>query len=446
VGDGAAGYNGDGELNTSAELNGPTGLDMDAANFIYVADTNNHIIRKTLLTGTTPNPIATVAGTPGSAGYFGDGGSAISAQLNSPQGVRVDAAGDIYIADFKNQAIRKVNAANGVISTVAGSGTAGYTGDGGAASKAQLNAPATVQVDENANLYIADSQNSVIRKINVSDAPSIAFASTPMGSASAPQDVTVMNLGNAPLNISQITTAANYSLGGSDTSCNSTGAETLDAATSCILGIEFTPKTTGNITGSIILADNGTPSSQTIALNGTTNAQAASYTLTAKTPTVSLTAGGNGTATLTLTSSNFAGTISFVTSVSSTDGTVANLTATATPVTLTPGSTGTSTLMVSANTHAANRLPSVPGEISATAVFCALLLCLPLTLQRRRTVALILFALAIPLAGSLIACGGATKNASTSSARTYIVTATPAASPAGLATNPAAVTITVTVQ
>jgi hypothetical protein len=84
VGEGAAGYNGDGGLNTSAHLNGPTGLIMDAANFIYVADSGNHIIRKTLLTGTIPNAIATVAGVPGSAGNSGDGGPAITAQLNNP--------------------------------------------------------------------------------------------------------------------------------------------------------------------------------------------------------------------------------------------------------------------------------------------------------------------------------------------------------------------------
>ncbi len=102
VGNGVKGYNGDGELNTDAQLNGPTALDMDGPNFIYVADTGNHIIRKTLLTGTTPNPIATVAGTPSLAGGSGDGGRAVSATLDNPMGVRVDPAGNIYIPTTLN--------------------------------------------------------------------------------------------------------------------------------------------------------------------------------------------------------------------------------------------------------------------------------------------------------------------------------------------------------
>ncbi|HWF12418.1 MAG TPA: hypothetical protein VG272_01680, partial [Candidatus Acidoferrales bacterium] len=95
VGNGQVGYNGDGELNTKAELNRPTGIAMDADNYIYVADTGNHIIRKTLLDGNTPTPIATIAGIPGRAGNLGDGGPAVSAELNSPRGVQVDAAGDV---------------------------------------------------------------------------------------------------------------------------------------------------------------------------------------------------------------------------------------------------------------------------------------------------------------------------------------------------------------
>ncbi len=185
VGNGVAGYNGDGELNTSAELNGPTGMAMDAANYIYVADSGNHIIRKTLLTGTIPNPISTVAGTPGSAGNTGDGGPAINAQLNNPHGVQVDPAGDIYISDSASQVIRELNVATGQISTAAGTATPGYSGDGGLATSAQLNAPSGILLDEIGNLYIADSQNAVIRKVDVSDAPSLTFALLPRQEPSA---------------------------------------------------------------------------------------------------------------------------------------------------------------------------------------------------------------------------------------------------------------------
>jgi hypothetical protein len=184
VGNGLAGYNGNGELSTSAELNGPTGMAMDAANYIYVADSGNHIIRKTLLKGFTPSPLSTVAGTPGSAGNAGDGGPAINAQLINPHGVQVDPARDIYISDFDSQEVRKVNGATGRISTIAGTATAGNSGDGGPAASAQLNVPAGILLDEIGNLYIADSQSAVIRKVDVSDAPSVTFTNTPVGSVS----------------------------------------------------------------------------------------------------------------------------------------------------------------------------------------------------------------------------------------------------------------------
>ncbi len=451
VGDGVQGYNGDGELNTSAELNGPVGLDMDAANYIYVADSGNHIIRKTLLTGTTPNPIATVAGTPGASGNSGDGGAAVSAELNSPFGVRVDAAGDLYIADYASDVIRKVNGATGVISTIAGKGSAGYTGDGGGADQAQFNGPADFAIGDNGNLYIADSQNAAIRKVDVADAPSLSFAATMTGSTSTAQDVSVMNLGNGPLNLSQITTAANYSLGGANSSCSLSGGEALNAAESCTLGIEFAPTTAGTITGTVVLADNATPPSQTIALSGTaTSTMAAAYSLTAKTPTISISAGTNGTATLVLNSNNYAGTVSFTTSVTSTDGTPADLTASASPVTLTSGGSGTSTVTIAANESASNRAPSTPWK-GGTTVFCAFLIGLPLIFRRKRIVGLLLFALAIPLAGLLIACSGSTdppKAPVGHAARTYVVTVTPTASADGsiAVTNPAPANITVTVQ
>jgi hypothetical protein len=533
VGDGTAGYNGDGELNTSAELNGPTGMDMDAANYIYVADTGNHIIRKTLLTGTVPNPISTVAGTPGSAGYLGDGGLATSAELNNPSSVKVDAAGDIYISDNESEVIRKVNSANGLISTIAGTSNAGYSGDGGSPGGAQLNAPSGILLDENGNIYIADSHNAVVRKVDVADAPSLTFASSPVGVATAPQDVTVLNLGSAPLSITQIGTAASFSLGDPDTSCHS--GQSLNAAVSCVLGIEFLPATIGSVSGSVVLTDNANPASQTITLTGagsqlnqtitfpnpgtltygvapitlaasassslpvsytvisgpatvsgstlaitgagsvtvqatqsgganyaaatpvsvtfTVNEEVEAYTLMAQMPSVSVTAGSSGTETLTLSSSNYSGTVSFATSVVSTDGTAANVTASATPVTLTPGGTGTSTVMIAANTNAANHPRPVPWKSSGTVMFCAVLLGVPLIFRRKHMIAVLLCVMAISLAGLLTACSGGSNSMKVSApttARTYVVTVTPTgtASPAGsvAVTNPSPVTVTVTIQ
>ena len=455
VGNGVAGYNGDGELNTSAELNGPIGMAMDAANYIYVADSGNHIIRKTLLSGTTPQPISTVAGTPGSAGNIGDGGPAINAELNNPNGVQVDPAGDIYIADSASQVIRKVNVSTGVISTVAGTATAGYSGDAGLATSAQLNVPAGILLDGIGNLYIADSQNAVIRKVDVSDAPSLTFASTPVGAASAAQDVSVMNLGNSPLTVSGIAAAANYSLAGPDTSCTLSSADRLGPAASCVLGIEFMPTTSGSLTGSVVLTDNANPATQTIALTGTAGAQAESYTLTAQTPTVSLAAGATGTATLMLSSSNYAGTVSFTTNVTSTDGTPAAVTATATPVTLTAGGTGISTVTIMANTSAAIPYPEAPAVpwTGGTVMLCAALLGMPFTLRRKRLTALLPLLLVVCLAGFLTACGAVGSSTTApkpmQNARTYVVTVTPTAEGASgsvVVTNPAAVTINITVQ
>lgn len=453
VGNGTAGYNGDGELNTSAELNGPIGIDMDATNNIYIADSGNHIIRKTLLTGTTPNPISTVAGTPGKTGNLGDGGLATSAELNNPSDVRVDPAGNIYISDSASQVIRMVNSASGLISTMVGTGTAGNGGDGGPATSAQLNGPSGLLLDGKANLYIADSQNLVIREVDVSDGPSLSFATTPVGEASASQDVTVRNTGNTALMISKISTAANFSLGGSATSCNSS-SQTLNSAASCVLGIEFTPTTVGSISGSVVLTDNLNPTSQTIALSGTGSPAPTkeAYTLTAKTPKVSMSAGSEGTATLTLNSSNYAGTVSFVTSVSSTDGTISNVKASASVVKLTAGGSGTSTVTITTSANAANHTPSAPWKSSGTLMFCAVLLATPFTFRRKRALAVLLSAVAISLAGFLMACGGggSTKSATQAAARTYIVTLTPTGttSSGGLVSviNPAPVSITVTVQ
>jgi hypothetical protein len=453
VGNGVQGYNGDGELNTSAELNGPTGIIMDAANFIYVADSGNHIIRKTLLSGTTPQPISTVAGTPGSPGNAGDGGPAINAQLNYPDGVQVDPAGDIYIADSGSHVVRKVNISDGKISTIAGTATAGYTGDGGPANTAQLNVPAGILLDGTGNLYIADSQNAVIRKVDVSDAPTLTFANTQVGAASASQNVSLMNLGTVPLTIGGITAPANFSLAGSGTTCNLASGENLSPGTSCVLGIQFMPAAAGSLTGSITLTANANPTSETIALNGTAAAPTEAYTLTVMTPAISMHAGANGTATLTLNSSNYAGTVSFATTVTSTDGAPANVTATATSVTLTTGGTGTSTVTVVANTSAENHNPAVPWN-GGTVLLCAALLGAPFTFRRKRLASVFPLVLAISLAGFMMACGAVgsytSSQQNTQGARTYVVTVTPTGTvtPAGsvTVTNPSAVSITLTIQ
>ena len=159
------GYSGDGGLATSAQLHSPNSVEVDAAGNRYIADNANQVVRK--LSG---NVITTIAGNYlFGAGYSGDGGPATAAELNNPSDAAVDAAGTIYIADYSNNVIRKVS--GGTISTVAGNYTfgAGYSGDGGPATAAELNSPSGVAVDSVGNIYIADFSNNVIREVTVSN-------------------------------------------------------------------------------------------------------------------------------------------------------------------------------------------------------------------------------------------------------------------------------------
>ena len=161
AGNGTAGSAGDGSAATSAQLNSPQGIAVDTNGNVYIADTQNARVRK-IVNGT----INTVAGS-GTPGFGGDNGSATSAQLNYPAGLAVDGSGNLYIADFSNNRIRKVNS-GGTITTLAGNGLAGYTGDGSAAANAQLTTPVAVTTDASGNVYIADTGNNAVRVVNSS--------------------------------------------------------------------------------------------------------------------------------------------------------------------------------------------------------------------------------------------------------------------------------------
>ena len=160
------GYAGDGGPATSASFASPTAIALDTAGNFYIADSGNNVVRKVnISTGT----ITTVVGT-GTAGYSGDGGPAISATIQNPWGIAVDTTGNIYVSDTGNSSVRKVDASTGLISTVAGVGTheSGVSGEGGPATSAGLWYQSGIAVDGAGNLYIADGENQVIQKVSAS--------------------------------------------------------------------------------------------------------------------------------------------------------------------------------------------------------------------------------------------------------------------------------------
>jgi uncharacterized protein (TIGR03437 family) len=160
---------GDGQPATNAFLNAPSGVALDSAGNIYIADTDNQLIRKVATNGV----ISTFAGTSGVPGFAGDGGKATSAKLDQPVSIAVDQAGNVYFADNLNNRIRKI-ATNGIITTIAGNGlsvnstSSTAIGDGGPATSAILNSPQGVYVDSAGNLYICDYGNNRLRKVDTS--------------------------------------------------------------------------------------------------------------------------------------------------------------------------------------------------------------------------------------------------------------------------------------
>jgi RHS repeat-associated protein len=153
-------YSGDGGPATSAALYNPSGVAVDAAGNLYIADSSNDVIRK--VTGVT---ISTIAGVGMNAGYSGDNGPAKSALLNDPRGIVVDASGNVYFSDYFNNVVRKITVATGIITTYAGNGIQGYSGDNGPAQSAELSSPQGISLNSTGDLFIADSGNSRVREV-----------------------------------------------------------------------------------------------------------------------------------------------------------------------------------------------------------------------------------------------------------------------------------------
>jgi hypothetical protein len=305
---------GDGGLGTSAQLNQPNGLALDVNGNLYIADTGDNRVR--VLTKTS-GIITAVAGT-GTAVYSGDGGAATAAGLHTPYQIQVDAAGDVYIADTGNNAVRFVSASTGKISTIIGNGTACTTvpspacGDGGPANVSALNAPTGVALDVSGNIYVAESGSNRVRKITTNPV-ALAFPSTVVAATSGPLDATLYNIGNATLtyttpaspNSNALVTTTGPTGGGasnaftqtSATTCGpiystTTSGNTLGAGASCIYAVDFTPDTiSGNYTGTLVETDNSlysgagntiypTPLTQTVQLSGPATAATPNGVLT----------------------------------------------------------------------------------------------------------------------------------------------------------------------
>jgi large repetitive protein len=323
-GSGLPGFGGDGTVATSGTvlLDGPEGIAVDLAGDLYIADTDNEVIREVSV---STGDIDTVAGDyfgpfgNGFGGYNGDGAAATAATLNHPYATAFDAAGDLYIADTDNNRIREVNAGTQAISTVAGDGNPGGTGDTGQAILAELNAPTGIALDPAGNLYISDTQNYKIRKVSAvnttintlavsggeyltgaddlnntvivkgpqgllvdangnvifantlsmqvweieSNLVALDFTATPIrqGSVSAPQFQTVENDGNdvaAPLAFTAITSSVNAQVDAAigPGICATTQPLAMDAE--CTIGVIFSP--TANPVLTVNTTESGTVS------------------------------------------------------------------------------------------------------------------------------------------------------------------------------------------
>jgi hypothetical protein len=278
----SAGYTGireitAGVIKTVAKINGPeistlNGLAVDTTGDMFVAESGlpNGIVEVLANTG---NAVFAAGG--GVIGFGGDGGPATSASFNWPEGVFVDNAGNIFIADTYNARVREVHASTGEISTVVGNGVAGFVGDGGPATEAELSQPMGVWGDRNGNLYIADSGNSRIRKVSgivtvgapiANIAPStVSFGSVAVGGNSSVVNIVVTNTGTANLVIGTIPSLGSPFF----IISNGCGLQTIAPQMSCTIETQFSPTMSGPANVTMFIPDNAAGSPQTVPLSGT---------------------------------------------------------------------------------------------------------------------------------------------------------------------------------
>jgi len=262
---GTDGY-GNGQLATNVELVNPSGVALDSAGNLYIADTGNNMIRRV---DATTGIVTDVAGT-GEWGYSGDSGLATNATFASPQSLALDAANNIYVADYGNNAVRQITAASQNVFTVAGRGSTGYSGDGGNPTLAFLTTPMGIAVDESGNLYIGDAGNNVIRLVSFAPVP-LSFPTEPIGAISNAQVLSPFNVGNSPLTMNAISLSASFQQTATGLSDCASGT-VLAPGASCNTAVIFAPVQTGAINGSAALTTtslNSPLAVETVSLSGT---------------------------------------------------------------------------------------------------------------------------------------------------------------------------------
>jgi sugar lactone lactonase YvrE len=176
AGTGAPGFSGDNGPATAAQLNTPSALAIDPAGNLFIADTNNFRIRRI---DASTGLITTIAGT-GAPGFSGDNGPATAATFQSITALALDPSGNIFLADSTNHRIRRIDAQTGTITTIAGTGAPGFSGDGGPATAAQLNSPSGLALDPSGNIFLADTANNVVRRIDAQTGDIASFATVPL--------------------------------------------------------------------------------------------------------------------------------------------------------------------------------------------------------------------------------------------------------------------------
>jgi hypothetical protein len=285
---------------------------VDAGDNLYSLWANGgvcEIVQSSLYNAENSNVAFTKIAGGHTCGFSGDGGLAGNAEIGSSIGQIVfDPAGDLYFSDKANQRVRRIDYNTGVIRTIAGKGTAGYTGDGGAATSATLSSPTGVGVDSQGDVYILSSAatGQVIRKVG---SPGLlVFASQGKGSASAAQLVTVTNTGNSTMTLTNaVITGANpgdFKIDNTTTTCMLTSGASMYAGQTCRIGVIFTPAAVGARAATLTLLDNTINGADSVSLSGTGVLPAPSFKITSPANGASFTSGTAVTFSVSVTSSS----------------------------------------------------------------------------------------------------------------------------------------------